>query len=324
MNSDQQALAREPHSGAHDGAEESPFKRMRTAAGLESGRQMSLETAGAGSGLPNCEDADETCAKGGRPGRSVLSHVATEQRRRDKINEGFLALRELIPHKDKMDKATFLQQAVEYIRQLQAVMHQLLSMGAVNGLPEDLQWAIRMLLPRKEEAKTAASEASTKTTAAEAALSQLVPPTAYLPYLLQPQQLAVLTQHAQQAKQPAVSEAPKPAPPAPSVDLNQLQAMLQQQQAAQQLQAQQAARAGMWPDQTALWQLAQLQQMMQGPAPPQFCAASVQLPTGPPKARKSSAKLRKHTSAAKIAKPEAVRPAAQAPGRPDAMSMMQV
>jgi hypothetical protein len=31
----------------------------------------------------------------------------------------FLALRELIPHKDKMDKATFLQQAVEYIRQLQ-------------------------------------------------------------------------------------------------------------------------------------------------------------------------------------------------------------
>ena len=151
-----------------------------------------------------------------------------------------------------MDKATFLQQAVEYIRQLQvcfqyaqcrfqvmilvyvlcsirpnsfiacfcpnaqassitqmfgshlhyvamqAVMHQLLSMGAVNGLPEDIQWAIRMLLPRKEDAKAAASEATTKTTAAEAALSQLVPSTAYLPYLLQPQQLAVLTQHAQQ------------------------------------------------------------------------------------------------------------------------------
>ena len=81
---------------------------------------------------------------------------------------------------------------------MQAVMHQLLSMGAVNGLPEDLQWAIRMLLPRKEDAKTAAAGATTKTTAAEAALSQLVPSTAYLPYLLQPQQLAVLTQHAQQ------------------------------------------------------------------------------------------------------------------------------
>lgn len=173
---------------------------------------------------------------------------------------------------------------------------------------------------------------------------------------------------------------------------------MQQQQAAQQLRAQQQA-VGMWPDQTALWQLAQLQQMMQGasqqatqmpqcsvagltpqtlntlaqaqalqtmfghaagnnnaiqgqgqaqaqgqsssaaapPAPglaalagegcgaaaPQFCAGSAPLSTGPPKARKSSAKLRKHTSAAKIAKPEAARPATQAPGRPDAMSMMQ-
>lgn len=33
----------------------------------------------------------------------------------------FNALRELIPHKDKMDKATFLQQAVDYIRQLQVM-----------------------------------------------------------------------------------------------------------------------------------------------------------------------------------------------------------
>lgn len=58
------------------------------AAGLESGRQLSLDTQGGMSGLPSCEDADEACGKGGRPGRSVLSHVATEQRRRDKINEG--------------------------------------------------------------------------------------------------------------------------------------------------------------------------------------------------------------------------------------------
>ena len=200
-----------------------------------------------------------------------------------------------------------------------------------------------------------------------------------------------------QAKQPAASEAPtgsQAAPPAaapvPSVDLNQLQALMQQQQAAQQLRAQQQA-VRIWPDQTALWQLAQLQQMMQGSsqpatqmpqcsmaglspetlntiaqaqalqtmfgnvagnnamqgqgqassaapaalnpaapvgegcgaAAPPFCAGSAPLPTAPPKARKSSAKLRKHTSAAKIAKPEAVRPPSQAPGRPDAMSMMQ-
>lgn len=203
-----------------------------------------------------------------------------------------------------------------------------------------------------------------------------------------------------QAKQQAAPEAAKPAPAAPApapapapaanaVDINQLQALLQQQQqqlqAHQAQQAQQAARAGMWPDQSSLWQLAQLQQMMQGqaqqmpcgvnqetlnafaqaqllqsmfsqagavpqqapapapmpnmtvtqpapvnegcgggngaPAPPQFCAGNV--PPAAPKARKSNAKVRKHTSAAKIAKPEAVRPgAAQPPGRPDALSIM--
>ena len=60
------------------------------------------------------------------------------------------------------------------------------------------------------------------------------------------------------------------------------------------------------------------------PDPPQFCmGGSGNLANAAPKARKSNAKVRKHTSAAKIAKPEAVRPgAAQPPGRPDALSIM--
>ena len=33
--------------------------------------------------------------------------------------QGFGALRELIPHKDRMDKAALLMQGVEYIRQMQ-------------------------------------------------------------------------------------------------------------------------------------------------------------------------------------------------------------
>ena len=53
-----------------------------------------------------------------------------------------------------MDKATFLQQTVEYIKQLQAVMHQLLAMGAIKNLPEETQWSIRLLLPRKKEEVT--------------------------------------------------------------------------------------------------------------------------------------------------------------------------
>lgn len=52
--------------------------------------------------------------------RSTLRHIETEQRRRDRINEGFKALRELLPTTGKMDKANFLMACVAYIRQLQA------------------------------------------------------------------------------------------------------------------------------------------------------------------------------------------------------------
>ena len=80
----------------------------------------------------------------------------------------------------------------------QAVMHQLISLGAVRNLPDELQWSIRMLLPRQGDSnKSANSESAQKT--AESAFSQMVPSSAYLPYMLQPQQMAMLTQHAQQA-----------------------------------------------------------------------------------------------------------------------------
>lgn len=55
---------------------------------MDSGRQQSLQTQGHVSGPLNCEESDEPTGRGGRAGRSILSHVATEQRRRDKINEG--------------------------------------------------------------------------------------------------------------------------------------------------------------------------------------------------------------------------------------------
>jgi Helix-loop-helix DNA-binding domain len=95
----------------------------------------------------------------------------------------FDQLRDLIPHKDKLDKAAFLQKTIDYICQLQVldvprgglhacvsrcshqsrrkarleacgawlqgVLQQLLDMGVVSTLTEDLQWNIRMLLPRQ-------------------------------------------------------------------------------------------------------------------------------------------------------------------------------
>ena len=79
-------------------------------------------------------------------------------------------------------------------------MHQLISLGAVRNLPDELQWSIRMLLPRQgDSTKPASSEAVQKPV--ENAFSQMVPSSAYLPYMLQPQQMAMLTQHAQQASQ---------------------------------------------------------------------------------------------------------------------------
>ncbi|WOK95433.1 transcription factor BIM2-like [Canna indica] len=47
-------------------------------------------------------------------------HSAMEQRRRNKINDRFRMLRELIPHNDqKRDKASLLLEVIEYIRYLQ-------------------------------------------------------------------------------------------------------------------------------------------------------------------------------------------------------------
>ena len=58
---------------------------------------------------------------GGGGGRAPRSHVQTEQRRRDRINEGFNHLRELIPNKEKLDKAAFLMSTMDYIKQLQVL-----------------------------------------------------------------------------------------------------------------------------------------------------------------------------------------------------------
>ena len=39
-------------------------------------------------------------------------------------------------------------------------MQQLLAMGAVSKLPEEVQWNVRVLLPRKEEPAAAAAKAA--------------------------------------------------------------------------------------------------------------------------------------------------------------------
>ncbi|KAK9840638.1 hypothetical protein WJX81_006158 [Elliptochloris bilobata] len=90
------------------------------------------------------EAGEERQAGGGdNPLSGANRHTQTEQRRRNRINEGYSALRELIPSKEKSDKATFLMAVVQYVRQLQGVLQRLMESGTVSKLPEDLQWSIR-------------------------------------------------------------------------------------------------------------------------------------------------------------------------------------
>ncbi|XP_009587237.1 transcription factor BIM2-like isoform X1 [Nicotiana tomentosiformis] len=59
-----------------------------------------------------------------KPNTPRSKHSATEQRRRSKINDRFLKLREIIPRSDqKRDKASFLLEVVEYIQFLQEKVH---------------------------------------------------------------------------------------------------------------------------------------------------------------------------------------------------------
>ncbi|EIE19873.1 hypothetical protein COCSUDRAFT_48716 [Coccomyxa subellipsoidea C-169] len=93
--------------------------------------------------------------------RSKEKHSATEKRRRDRIHEGIVMLREVVvPQKEKEDQAAFLRSAAEYIRQLQTALQCFTAMGAVKNLPEEVQWSIRALLSRGVPAAAPAAPAA--------------------------------------------------------------------------------------------------------------------------------------------------------------------
>ncbi|KAL5977338.1 transcription factor [Asimina triloba] len=74
------------------------------------------------------EEAEYESAEANRPhqksassrrSRAAEVHNLSERRRRDRINEKMKALQELIPHCNKSDKASMLDEAIEYLKQLQ-------------------------------------------------------------------------------------------------------------------------------------------------------------------------------------------------------------
>ncbi|OMP09441.1 hypothetical protein COLO4_05481 [Corchorus olitorius] len=90
------------------------------------------------------EDAEESVgvkkaflARGGtgsKRSRAAEVHNLSERRRRDRINEKMRALQELIPNCNKVDKASMLDEAIEYLKTLQLQV-QIMSMGAGLYMP---------------------------------------------------------------------------------------------------------------------------------------------------------------------------------------------
>ncbi|KAL2316843.1 hypothetical protein Fmac_030719 [Flemingia macrophylla] len=68
-----------------------------------------------------------------RRNRAAEVHNLSERRRRDRINEKMRALQQLIPNSNKTDKASMLEEAIEYLKSLQFQL-QVMYMGASNGM----------------------------------------------------------------------------------------------------------------------------------------------------------------------------------------------
>uniref|UniRef100_A0A0E0MPG3 BHLH domain-containing protein n=1 Tax=Oryza punctata TaxID=4537 RepID=A0A0E0MPG3_ORYPU len=79
-----------------------------------------------------CSPAQKTTTAKRR--RAAEVHNLSERRRRDRINEKMKALQELIPHCNKTDKASMLDEAIEYLKSLQLQL-QMMWMGGGMAPP---------------------------------------------------------------------------------------------------------------------------------------------------------------------------------------------
>ncbi|KAK4260088.1 hypothetical protein QN277_003253 [Acacia crassicarpa] len=67
--------------------------------------------------------------------RAAEIHNLSEKRRRSRINEKLKALQNLIPNSNKTDKASMLDEAIEYLKQLQLQVQMLSLRNGLNMLP---------------------------------------------------------------------------------------------------------------------------------------------------------------------------------------------
>lgn len=91
----------------------------------------SKDTGGVAS-QENCPSITRTVSA--KRTRAAEIHNQSERRRRNKINEKMRALQELIPNANKTDKASMLDEAIEYVKMLQAQL-QLMSVKTGMVIP---------------------------------------------------------------------------------------------------------------------------------------------------------------------------------------------
>ncbi|RYR55758.1 hypothetical protein Ahy_A06g030934 [Arachis hypogaea] len=80
--------------------------------------------------------------------RAAEFHNLSEKRRRSRINEKMKALQNLIPNSNKTDKASMLDEAIEYLKQLQLQVQMLMMRNGLSLHPMSLPGGLRpMILP---------------------------------------------------------------------------------------------------------------------------------------------------------------------------------
>ncbi|KAI4984722.1 transcription factor PHYTOCHROME INTERACTING FACTOR-LIKE 13-like [Hordeum vulgare subsp. vulgare] len=90
-----------------------------------------------------------------RRSRAAEVHNLSERRRRDRINEKMRALQELIPHCNKTDKASMLDEAIEYLKTLQMQVQMMWMGGGMAAPPAVMFPGMHQYLPQMGPASMA-------------------------------------------------------------------------------------------------------------------------------------------------------------------------
>ncbi|KAG6686963.1 hypothetical protein I3842_11G048000 [Carya illinoinensis] len=133
---------------------------MMTWASLESTRSLKTKTtdedySSCHGGSGNRDEERETNNKtershSTRRNRAAVMHNQSERRRRDRINEKMKALQRLVPNASKTDKASMLDEVIEYLKQLQAQIQMMSTVRNYNMtqmmMPLGMQQHLQMSL----------------------------------------------------------------------------------------------------------------------------------------------------------------------------------